>query len=405
MSGEWFPFLCYTLIAIVIQGVFSLFEMACISFSKVRLQYYASLGKKRAIWIGYLLDRPSRLFGTTLIGISTALQIGSECSRRFYEAMHWNPDFSPITQALLVIVLAELAPIFAARRHPEQPAMFLSPIMIAIAKILSPIIWALDALSRLVHRLVGKSVDAPLYLSREEVKMAFEIKERGDEDEFNQVASRIFQLKTQTVEQLMKPLASVQMASSHASLADVRHLLSIDYTPFIPIYHRVPHNIVGVAYLRDLLRIDESRRVIDHARSPWFVAKGTSILEILEQFRRNSQSVAIALGASGEACGILSLDEILSQIFGPEALQKQPMKQPFLHIDRTLAGDMEVDAFNREFQSDLPFKAQETLSDLIVQGLDHLPAKGETIRIGSLLFTVEEPSLRGVKTLTVTNLD
>jgi CBS domain containing-hemolysin-like protein len=405
MSGEWFPFLCYTLIAIVVQGVFALFEMACISFSKVRLQYYASLGKKRAIWIGYLLDRPSRLFGTTLIGISTALQIGSECSRRFYEALQINPDFSPITQSLLVIMLAELSPIFAARRHPEQAAMFLSPLMIAIAKILSPIIWAIDALSRLVHRLAGQNADVPLYLSREEVKMAFEVKERGDEDKFSRVASRIFQLKSQTVGELMEPLAKVQMISSHAGLADVRHLLSIDYAPFIPIYHRVPHNIVGVAYLRDFLRIEESRRVIDHARSPWFVAQGTSILEILEQFRRNGQSVAVALNASGESCGILSLDAILAQIFGPEAVRESPLKTPFLHVERTLVGDMEVADFNREFQSDLTFQVGETLSDLIVKGLDHLPAKGETVRIGPFLFTVEEPSLRGVKTLTVTNLE
>ena len=203
----------------------------------------------------------------------------------------------------------------------------------------------------------------------------------------------------------MEPLAKVQMISSHASLADVRHLLSIDYAPFIPIYHRVPHNIVGVAYLRDFLRIEESRRVIDHARSPWFVAQATSILEILEQFRRNGQSVAVALNASGESCGILSLDSILAQIFGREASRESPLKTPFLHVERTLVGDMEVADFNREFQSDLTYLAGETLSDLIVKGLDHLPAKGETVRIGSFLFTVEEPSLRGVKTLTVTNLD
>ena len=401
MNKEWFPFLCYTLIAISVQGVFALFEMACISFSKVRLQYYVSIGKKRAVWINYLINRPSRLFGTTLIGITTALQVGSECSRRFYEALHLDPDLAPITQSIIVIVFAELAPIFAARRHPEQAAMFLVPLMATLARILSPIIWTLDALSRLVHRLTGHKEDIPLYLSREEVKMAFEEKERGDEDEFNQVAARIFQLKARTVGQLMSPLTQVQMAPTTATLADVRHLLSIHYAPILPIYHRVQHNIVGVAYLRDLLRVEDSKRVIDHARSPWFVTQKTSILDILEQFRRNSQSVAIVIDATGQSCGLLSLDDIVSQIFGPETEQPTLPETPYLHIKRTLSGEMEVEAFNREFQANLPHSEGETLSDLIVNSLDHLPVLGETVKLDSYLFTVLEPSLRGVKILSV----
>ncbi|MES2274306.1 MAG: DUF21 domain-containing protein, partial [Chlamydiota bacterium] len=68
--------------------------------------------------------RPSRLFGTTLIGINTALVFGSECARHIYESVHLDPDWAPLTQVLLVVIFGELAPMFAARRHPEQLAMF-----------------------------------------------------------------------------------------------------------------------------------------------------------------------------------------------------------------------------------------------------------------------------------------
>jgi len=405
MTSAWLPFLIYTLIAIVVQGTFALFEMGCISFSKVRLQYYVSLGKKRAIWINYLLNRPSRLFGTTLIGINASLQIGSECARRFYESIHLDPDWSPITQVILVVILAELAPLFAARRHPEQAAMYLIPVMILLARLLAPLIWAFDALSRLLHRLLRQRSAAPLFLSREEVKMAFEEKEGGAEDEFNQAASRIFQLKNRTVGQLKTPLTSVPMAPTSATVADLRHLLSIHYSPFVPIYHRVPHNVVGVVYLRDLIQIEEGRRVVDHIRSPWFVAQDSSILEILDQFRRNNQIVALVLDASGQSSGLLTLDGILDQIFGPEPTQLMAADLPYLHIDRTLPGEMQVSAFNREFQADLPHQEGETLSDLILQGIDHFPVKGESVRVGSYLFTVVEPSMRGVKTLSVSTAE
>lgn len=400
MSADWVIFLFSTFFAIAVQGVFTLFEMACVSFNKVRLQYYVSRGQKRAIWLNYLLKRPSRLFGTTLIGINTALQVGSECSRRFYESIHIDPDWAPVTQILIVVVFAELAPLFAARRHPEQAAMGLIPFMMVLARILAPIIWAFDALSHLIHRLMGKPIDAPLFLSRDEVKMAFEEQEER-EDEFSQLASRVFQLKSKAAGELMIPLSRIHMVASNASLADVRHMLSIHYAPFILVYHRYPHNVVAIAHLRDLLRMEENRRVLDHARSPWFVAQGTSILEILNQFRRNNQSVAVILDPSGQSCGILTLDDVVEQIFGEEEWKSVPEKPSVLYVERTLSGEMDVSAFNREFDANLFYLPGDTLSDLIFRSLDHLPAKDETVRIGSYLFTVIEPSMRGAKILSV----
>ncbi|MBX9743740.1 MAG: CNNM domain-containing protein, partial [Chlamydiales bacterium] len=162
----WLQFLVLTLLAVFVQGLFALFEMACVSFNKVRLQYYVSLGIKRALWVAFLLKRPSRLFGTTMIGINLALQVGSESSRRFYEAIHLPPDWAPLTQVFIVVMLGELVPMFAARRHPEQLAMALAPFMVLITYLLTPLIWAFDAFSHFLHRLLGTPPEASLYLSR-----------------------------------------------------------------------------------------------------------------------------------------------------------------------------------------------------------------------------------------------
>jgi CBS domain containing-hemolysin-like protein len=392
-------YLIFTLVAVIVQGFFSLFEMACVSLNKVRLQYYVSLGTRRALWLNYLLQRPSRLFGTTLIGINTALVVGSECARRFYESIHLNPDWAPLTQVLIVVVFAELAPMFAAWRHSEQVAMFCVPLVVVIARILTPVIWAFDTLSRGIHHLIGKAREVPLFLSREEVRMAFEDKGEG-EDELNAIVGPIFELKNGTAGQLMRPLERVQMVSSQTTLAELRHLLSVHYAPFMPVYHKYSHNIVAMAYLRDLLRLDDKKKVLEAARSPWFVTRDTSILQILEQFRRNNQSVAVILDPSGEACGILTLDQILDQIFGEEERRALPAGEA-MYVERTLLGEMSIAEFNRQFQADLPDVEGDTLSDLILSELDHLPVKGEVIRIGLFAFTVEEPTLRGIKTISV----
>ena len=387
-------YLFLTLLSVVILALFAFFEMACVSFNKVRLQYYVSLGTKRALWLNYLLKRPTRLFGTTLIGITTSLIIGAECSRRFYESIHLNPDWAPLTQVPLVVIFGELAPMFAARRHSEQAAMFCVPLMIFLAKLLTPIIWTFDFVSRLIHKAMGRSEESPLFLSREEVRLAFE----EQEDEFNTAVGQIFQLKNLTAGQLMIPLAKVQMVPSHATLAEVRHTLSVHYAPLIPIYHRFPHHIVAIVNLRALLRIEENKKVIDFAHSPWFVTQDTSILQLLQQFRRNNQNIAVILGPSGEATGILTLDQILGEIFGEEV----PVTGVAHYIERTLSGEMKVSDFNKQFGAQLP--EGDTLSDLIVSQLGHLPVQDESIRISRFEFTIDEPTLLGIKTLSVRSI-
>ena len=101
-------------------------EMACVSFNKVRLEYYVSKGKKRALWLSFLLHHPAYLFGTTLIGVNVALIIGSECARRFYAALGLNPDLAALTQILLVLIFAEISPMFAGRRYAEHVASLVS---------------------------------------------------------------------------------------------------------------------------------------------------------------------------------------------------------------------------------------------------------------------------------------
>lgn len=393
-------YLFFTFLSVAIQALFAFFEMACVSFNKVRLQYYVSIGTRRALWLNYLLKSPSRLFGTTLIGITASLVVGSECARRFYESIHLDPDWAPLTQVPLVVIFGELAPMFAARRHPEQSAMFCVPLMILLARLLSPITWAFDAIAKLIHRCMGKASEASLFLTREEVRMAFEEKGEKKADEFNAAASRIFQLKNLTAGQLMTPLSKVQIAPSQATIADVRHILSVHYAPMIPIYHRYPHNIIAIATLRDLLGLEEKKRVIDAAHSPWFVTRDTSVLQLLHQFRRNNQSIAVILEPSGQAAGILTLDEILDEIFGEE-LHLKATEEPVRYIERTLSGEMSVSEFNLQFDAALPEKEGNTLSELIVSQIDHLPVKGESVRINDLEFIIEEPSLRGIKTLSV----
>ena len=410
MNQAWKYFLFLTLCSIAMEAFFSMTEMACVSFNKVRLQYYLSHNHRRARWLSSLLSRPPILFGTILICVNTALQVGSECSRRFYDAIGLNPDWAALTQIFIVLIFAELSPLFAARRYAEHVAMLGIPVVYIASIILRPIIWLLDRLCYLVKLITGSKDTAGLYLTRDELQNIMEEHEepgaqRAPEQEFNTVTANIFSLKNKTAKELIQPLETIQMVPSLCTLGEMRSLLTSTYTPFLPIYHRSTANIVAIAYPRDLLRLPDQALVRNHARPPWFITETSSIIQILRQFRKNNQSVAVVLNEAGLAMGILTLDEIVDEIFGQKdswsSISDIAPRMHHVIVDRTFPGEMLITDFNRQFHVHLSSEGAETLSDLVVQLLGHAPAKGETVHLDQFELTVEEPSLLGAKAVSV----
>ena len=410
MAESWKLFLIWTAVCLVIQGFFAMLEMACVSFNKVRLQYYVSRGEKRAQWLSYLLHRPALLFGTTLIGVNSALIIGSECARRFYDGIGLSPDWAPLSQIIIVLIFAEIAPMTAGRRYAEHVAMLGIPFLMFFSILLRPLITLLDLLCRGVNRLLGTPVAAGAYLSREELENIIEERDESipsepPKQEFNTVVSNIFTLKSKMAKDLMIPLTHISLVPSFCTVGEMREMTKQKPVAYLPIYHRTPQNIVAIAYPRDLLRLADEKKIKEYARPPWFITENTSILQILKQFRRKNQSLAVVLNEKGLATGVLTLDEIIDEIFGRVdhwmAFSEMLPRAYHVVVDRSFPADMLLEAFNKEFHVHLAYEQTQTLEELMTQVLGHTPSKGESVRIDQFELTVEESTLLGPKEISV----
>jgi putative hemolysin len=397
--GSWHFFLLLTLLCVLSQGFFSMSEMACVSFNKIRLQYYVSKKKKKAKWINSLLDNPSRLFGTTLITVNLFLQLGSELSRLFYESLNLNPDFAPFSQILLVVVFGELAPLFAARRHPESIALFCAPVLYALSKILTPLTWIIDQMNKGIHYLFKTKKGTNLFLSREEIQKALE--ENMDAAiSFHSSFDHFFSLKDKKAAALMVPLEASPLFPSTLSVQSVKDLMQNAFSPFVMIYHQTKSKIVGILHAKDMIIGDFKKRAIDVAKPPWFITEDDLAFSILRQFRTNNQSMAIVLNKEGAAVGMLSFDQLMDFILGPsEEFFQAPTVRNI--IEKKIRGEMTIREFNEVFQTSLDGSSEMTLGEYITKKLGHHPNEGEKYRKGHLEFTVVEVSLFDVKLLNV----
>lgn len=406
-SALWW--LSLNILSIVILSFYSMMEMACVSFNKVRLQYYLSKGQKRAIWLNFLLHNPARLFGTTLIGVNVALMVGSECAREFHIAIGVNPDLAPLSQVFIVLIFGELAPMFAARHYTEHVAMMGVPLVYASAKVMAPIIWVLGLISNFVNRLVGgQEASSNIFISRDELQKILEVQEEehptgiGKKEEFNVVVSNIFNLREKDASLIMESLESVQMLPANSPVLQYRKVVLTTNQPYIPLYHQIRENIVGIVTPREVIKAPDHKRLRDFAKSPWFITKEAKVLALLKQFRSNRQKMAIVLDDKGKAIGIVTLDDILEEVFGKTIISKEGVrKKKMFLIERSFPGDLKVSDFNKQFDANLPIEEGETLADLIVNRLGHNPEVGDSVYIEPFELIVKETTLLEVKTVII----
>jgi len=395
--SDWAFFLILVIASLIVQGFYSMLEMSCVSFNRVRLQYYVSQKNRRAKWINALLHHPTLLFGTTLILVNSAMQFGSECARRFYASLNMDPDWAPLTQVILVLIFAELSPIFAARRCPEGVSMFGAPILYFSSLLMRPLIYLLDLMFRFTNRLFGIKRISALHLTREELQKAIEEREDILEQKFDLISSNIFSLKAKRAKDLMDPLTRIKCISNEASVRDLKILLGLEAVPFVPVYCRNRANIVAIAYPRDLLRLADTTPLLPHCRLPWFITEKYSVLEIIKEFRLNNQSLAVILGSQGNAVGVLTLNTVVDEIFGQRydwiSCGKYATEQHKTIIDRAFPGDTLVSDVNKWCDIALPAKGDETLEDLMKSHLHAHLERGDSVRVDGFEFSIAESSL------------
>lgn len=400
--------LSLNLLSVVILGFYSMLEMACVSFNRVRLHYYVSKGDRNAILLNELLHNPSRLFGTTLIMVNVAMFFGSECSREFHIAIGVNPDLAPLTQVVLVVILGELAPMFAARSYSENVALLGVPIIYASSRLMTPILWILEAINKLCSKIISsKDHGSAYFLTQEELQKILEEQEKDqlyatDSEQFNAITSNIFSLRNKEVGQAMTPLSKIPIIPSSITTLLTKEIFKATGADYLPIYHNNKNNIIAIAFPRDLLRASDKDKTRQFARIPWFVTQSTKLPQILQQFRSNTQEVAIILNPQGKATGIINRDEIIDEIFGKIEDSPKKIRQHVAIINRTLPGSMLVGEFNDQFNVVLDEERDLTLGKLIERELGYRPEENEAIYIGHFELTVKETTLLGIKTIGIT---
>ena len=392
----------------MLMSFYSTQEMACISFNRLRLEYFVTKKKRWAMWLHHLLDNPTTLFSTTLIGVNISLMASSECARRLYDAVGWNQNLAPLTQIPFILLFGELVPMFAARIYAEHMARLGVPLLYVSATILTPFSSLVDLLFRTINKVTGikQPKEHASLLSRDELQKLIEESElpktMPEEKHINDFIANIFSLKSKSSAQLMEKLVQIPCISTQTTIKDVRAIMQSAYSPYIPVYHRFEQKVLGIVRAQDLLEENDTKRVGDFVQNVCFVSENTTGFQLLKQLQKHSPSVALVLNVQGSPIGIISIDDILEELFYQEEQQSEDQETyPIYYLERSFAADTSISDFNDAFHMQIDSRGCTTFAELIEHILGRAPGMDEVLFVEPIEIIVKETSVFKAKTILI----
>lgn len=408
------------LLLILLNGIFSMSELAIISARKSSLQADANKGNKSAKIALKLSSDPDRFLsavqvGITLIGILTGIFSGNKIAAEFsavltslgmesVPAIALSKTIIVILVTFLTLIFGELLPKKIAMSAAEKVSKIVARPMKFISMIVAPFVWLLSKTTSGVASILGiRHQEAKV--TEEEIKSI--IQEGTDEGEVSPVeqdiVERVFALGDLKVSTIMTLRADVVWLDIEMTETEIRETIEKNIFEEYPIVDGDLDHVVGVLTLKDyVLNIGRKEKVslTKMMKEPVYFHENMNVYTVLEQMKQKKISRALVCDEFGSCSGIITLKDIMEALIGNinDDHQREPDIVARKNNDGWLVdGLCPMYDFLRHFDIDDSMMDFEytTIAGLILDELDHVPVAGEKVSWGD--FTLEVVDMDGAR--------
>ncbi|RZJ70036.1 hemolysin family protein [Flavobacterium sp.] len=407
------------LLLIILNGVFSMSEIALISARKNRLETAAKKGHKGAQTALELSNAPNKFLSTvqigiTLIGILTGIYSGDKVTTDVQVFVEQFASLKPYADNIAVgvvvvvltffsLVLGELVPKRLGLNFPEKIAKAVAIPMKWISVATAPFIWLLTISTDGLLKILMVKPSADGKVTEEEIKAIIkEGTEGGEVQEIEQdIMERVFHIGDRKVNSLMTHRKSVAFLPLNSNKEQTRELMLKELHSVYPVYDKNYDDIVGVVNLKSIFAHFEEAdfnlsKIMTEAP---FIMEQTTAYNALENFKKSGVHYAFVADEYGVFQGIITLNDILEALVGDAS---DFYKEDFLLTEREdgtwlVDGHYPLHDFLTFFELDELVTDYEvtTVSGLIMTELSRIPKQGEKLEWQG--FELEVIDMDGVK--------
>ncbi|HUD29862.1 MAG TPA: hemolysin family protein [Novosphingobium sp.] len=401
-----FPWTDLLIIAglILINGLFSMSELAIVSARAPRLRAQADKGSRAAKTALDLAADPGRFLSTvqigiTLIGIVAGAYSGSSLGGPVGErlaALGLPVRFAGEAGFALVIiattygsvVVGELVPKQLALRMAEPVALIMARPMSILATIMGPFVWLLDRSSALILRLFSIRRGDGEQLTAEELHMIFAEATRSgviEEDE-RAIMTGVMRLADRPVRELMTPRNQIDWIDVDADEAQLRAKIEASPHSLLPVAgDGAPDNVVGILKVREVLAALVAGRPVDvraMMRKAEVIPDQLDAMDALRKLQTAEVAMAVVHDEYGHLEGLVTPSDVLAALAGTFVAHQDEGDEPMVVVreDGSLlvSGAMPADSLADRLGMTLPDDREfATLAGYILAVLKKVPREGE----------------------------
>ena len=419
-------------ILIVLNAFFAMSEIAVISLNDTKIERMAEEGHKKAKLIKKLTANPSRFLSTIQIGVTLAGFLASASAATTFAEMLTEAITKsgklpydviyPISVVIITLVMSyfslvfgELAPKRIAMQIPEQLSFGVASPLLMISKITAPFVKFLAFSTNAVVRLLGFDPNADEeVVTEEEIRMMVDVGgEKGViENVQKEMIDNIFEFDDLDAGDVMTHRTDMTAVDVNETTIDDFIALAIEegYSR-IPVYEDDIDNIVGIVYVKDLLKfvgkeMNSQQSLKDIMREAFFIPETKTCGELFGEMTAKHIQMAVVVDEYGGTAGILTLEDMIEAVMGSIQDEYDEEDDEISKIDDntfTVDGTIDIDEINELIGSELPEGDYETLAGYIISRLQYIPKNGELneVEFENVKFTVLEVEERRIEKIKV----
>ena len=412
---------------VVINGIFVASEFALVSVRRTRIDQLAAEGSASATHVQRALRDINRFIAATQIGVTVASLVLGSTGEKILEVLFEHAfttvglpplvvgisrvaisvGFAYFVMTTMHVVIGELIPKAVALQKSETVALLLVRPMRLFSTLVTPLIWLLHGLSGALLRLMGISANEghePVH-SAEELDLLFTQSHEGGQlsTTEREILHRVVKFSDLTAREVMVPRVEIQGVPVEMTHRELKALLHDNPHTRTPVYHESLDEVVGIAHLKDLVRLaarldnencDADRKInlLATVREAARVPETVTIERLLGEFKRRREQMAIVIDEYGGTAGLVTMGDLLQQVFG-EVHDEFDVHEPEI-AERAdgrirLAGRVSISDVNERYGIGFRDDEADTIAGLILGVLGRPANVGDEVEINRASLRVE----------------
>ncbi len=380
------------------SGFFSASETALMSLSKIRIRNMVDSGVKRAMLIERLIENPSSLLGTVLVG-NTVINIGASslATAMFIELLGAKGvGVSTAVMTVAILIFAEITPKSLAVINSEAFSLKVVNLMSIFVKLLRPIVYVVTTITNFFVRLLGGRNALPRpSITEEELRTIVNVSEEEGvlEGEEREMIYNVFEFGDLLVKEVMIPRRDIIAIDVESTYEEIVEIIREEHYARLIVYRENIDNVVGIINIKDLFCISsrENFSVERYMRKAYYTFEYKKVAELLKDMKKERAHMAVVIDEYGGTAGIVTISDLIEEIVGEIDDEYDDEEEDIFVIkedEYIVSGSVRIDVVNDMLGTSIESEDFDTIGGFVIGLFGRIPGKNEAIQYEGIHFTV-----------------